>query len=187
MQLVNESETHSEFLFFDLMSTTRIAHIPNAAALDRQSLNQSQHAGIDSILKDSKLHGRRFRTARETFTDELRILDRLYYKNKNQHRAALFWKRVVEMKRFAQRLRDTLQNDNLEDLKASFFGTTEITRFARLHQIQADADQLSSKVFKGSWTHYPCASFVEAIAKRQCRYAQLLRKVSSNKQKRDRD
>ena len=32
------------------------------------------------------------------------MLERLYYKGKNQHRTALFWQRVAEMRKFGERV-----------------------------------------------------------------------------------
>lgn len=39
---------------------------------------------------------------------ELRLLGRLYYKNRAQHRNALFWRRVEEVKRLALRVGEGL-------------------------------------------------------------------------------
>jgi hypothetical protein len=54
--------------------------------------------------------------------NELKILERLYYKGKNQHRAALFWKRVAEIRRCGQRLDKVGVLDIVERLRCSFFG-----------------------------------------------------------------
>ncbi|KAF9231057.1 hypothetical protein BU15DRAFT_16727, partial [Melanogaster broomeanus] len=46
----------------------------------------------------------RLKAAVSSFTDELRILERLYYKSKNQHRMALFFKCVPRSGCYGKRL-----------------------------------------------------------------------------------
>jgi hypothetical protein len=64
-------------------------------------------------------------------SEELQILERLYYKGKNQHRAALFWKRVSEVRRYARRLDGVGLPDVVERLHRSFFGDDATHRYTR--------------------------------------------------------
>lgn len=88
----------------------------------RGSFDESRHILIDASLKDLKLCSRRLQTAIGAFGEECQILERVYYKGKNQHRGALFWRRVVEIRRYCDRVRG-LHIDNIVDvLRCSFFG-----------------------------------------------------------------
>lgn len=80
------------------------------------------HSAIDALLKDLKICSRRIHHALVTHADELQLLRRVYYKNKNQHRGSLFWRRLVEMRRYSERLDKANLFSTLEEIRASFFG-----------------------------------------------------------------
>lgn len=88
----------------------------------RSTLAQAHHKDIDAVLKDLKLCSRRLKSALDSFRDELRTLERLYYKGKNQHRMALFFKRVPEMRRYGRRLSELDILERVDLLRASFVG-----------------------------------------------------------------
>lgn len=86
-------------------------HVPKHPAtvakpeyLSRNSFNTSLHPRIDATLKDLKLSSRKFSAAHSAHANEFRVLERLYYKSKNQHRLALFWRNVSEMRRYCKHL-----------------------------------------------------------------------------------
>lgn len=92
--------------------------------IDRQprtSLDHTKHASVDTVLKDLKLCARCLQTSLKAQLNEARILERLYYKGKNQHRGALFWRRVVEMRRFCNRVDDMHIDVVVDDFHYSFF------------------------------------------------------------------
>ena len=104
---------------------------PSSSAVScspRASVNPSSYVAIDTLLKTLKTCSRRMQTAFSTFHDELQILERLYYKGKNQHRSALFWKRAAEIKRYGERLDGMGLPDVLALLRCSFFGATTIQK-----------------------------------------------------------
>lgn len=74
--------------------------------LPRTSLNLDvgSSSNIDSALKDFKLCIRRIQTVFASFQVELQLLDRLYYRGNNQHRTALFWRRIIEARRYGNRI-----------------------------------------------------------------------------------
>ena len=92
------------------------------ATISRNTLAQALQKDVDAILKDLKFCSRRLKTALDGFKDELRVLERLYYKCKNQHRMALFFKRVSEMRRFGRRLSELDILEHVDLLRASFVG-----------------------------------------------------------------
>lgn len=108
------------------MASQRWKTPPRLTCSSRVSVDPSHYASIDSILKDMKVCSRRLQLTFSTYLDELHILERLYYKGKNQHRSALFWKKTIEMKRYGERLVNMALPDNCELLRCSFFGATSI-------------------------------------------------------------
>ncbi|GLB34994.1 putative protein with domain of unknown function (DUF4477) [Lyophyllum shimeji] len=129
----------------------------------RSSLNSSHHGSIDAVLKDLKNCSRRLHVALDAFRNEYHLLERLYYKGKNQHRLALFWRRVVEIRRFCRRL-DGLHVDQIADtLRSSFFA--------------AEAAPSNSKMMRGSWTHIPELAPVDLASQRCSACCALLEKM----------
>lgn len=92
------------------------------ATVPRSTLAHADHKKINAILKDLKVCSRHLKSALDSFKDELRTLERLYYKCKNQHRMALFFKRVPEMRRFGRRLTELDIPERVDLLRASFIG-----------------------------------------------------------------
>ena len=76
----------------------------SAEQLSRAFIHPSSHGTIDSQLKTLKLCARRLQSALSIQAAELQVLQRLYYKNNNQHRGALFWRSVVEIRRLLERM-----------------------------------------------------------------------------------
>lgn len=90
--------------------------------LPRTSVEASHYAAIDSELKSLKLLSRRIQSATIAHLTELKILRRLFYKNKNQHRGALFWRNISEVRRYAEKLQrlDVLNATNA--FRNKFYG-----------------------------------------------------------------
>lgn len=87
----------------------------------RAKIHASRHGSVDNELKALKLHTRRLQSVLTTQATELQILQRLYYKNKNQHRGALFWRNVVEIKRFLERVEHLNLIDMINGLRSMFY------------------------------------------------------------------
>ncbi|KAG7092421.1 hypothetical protein E1B28_008777 [Marasmius oreades] len=132
---------------------TRIAPLTRR---DRASLPQVYHSGVDSILKDLKTCSKRLRTTLSSYETELKILERIYYKSKNQHRSALFWRRLVETRRFGRRIEQIGLGPFLDALRTSF------------------CREDNPKLLKGSWTHYPDKAFVLRITEECTLFSKLL-------------
>ncbi|KAH9484295.1 hypothetical protein JR316_0003776 [Psilocybe cubensis] len=104
----------------------------------RASLHPSRHGSIDIELKALKIHSRRLQSLLTIHATELQVLHRLYYKNKNQHRGALFWRNVTEMRRFLEKIEKLKLLDSTNSLRSTFYDTTQ-----------------NINAIKGPWTHYP--------------------------------
>lgn len=117
--------------------TSKRSRIPPPVSFStRASLDASEHASIDSILKDLKTGTRHLHAVFSLYENEVQILQRLYYKGKNQHRSALFWKRLSEMKRYSERLDGLALLENVERLRSSFFGAISILRLGNMSIFQ---------------------------------------------------
>lgn len=128
----------------------------------RSALNSASHQDVDSILKQLRSCTRRLQIALSSHRLELQVLERLYYKGKNQHRTALFWRRVVEIRRYGDRLQEMDAFNLVENIRLLFWGDTT------LH---------SAKVLKGPWTHTPDVKYVRLVLQRCADCRQLMDKT----------
>ena len=88
----------------------------------RVSMDASQCSKVDAGLKNFKLLSRRLHTLLNMHATELQILQRLYYKNKNQHRGSLFWRKVVEIRRYSERFGQHKPHILIDDFRCTFYG-----------------------------------------------------------------
>ncbi|KAF7338331.1 DUF4477 domain-containing protein [Mycena venus] len=124
---------------------------PSLSRFAKNSLDVTLHPQIDATLKQLKTCARSLQSVLSTFSNELQILHRIHYKGKNQHRSALFWRRVAEMRRYGDRVEELSLLSLVDSLRYSFF---------------AEEAQQNSKLLKGSWTHYPGPSTVSYVHER---------------------
>ncbi|KAJ6547518.1 hypothetical protein B0H19DRAFT_953189 [Mycena capillaripes] len=132
---------------------------PRAA---KNSLDSALHPHIDAALKQLKSCARSLQPILSTFSDELQILHRLYYKGKNQHRSALFWRRAAEMRRYGDRVEELSLSSLVDSLRYSFFG---------------EDVQQTTKLLKASWTHYPDTPYVSFVLERVAASISLVQKM----------
>ncbi|KAI0082715.1 hypothetical protein K474DRAFT_1670903 [Panus rudis PR-1116 ss-1] len=114
----------------------------------RSLLEPSQCVSLDAVLKDLKTCTRRLQAAASSQQTELQVLRRLYYKGNNQHRTALFWRRVAEIRRYGNRLETLNIPSAIEALRLSFWGSPS---------------ERTAKSVKGAWTHAPDSKSVQAV------------------------
>lgn len=94
-----------------------------SAVRPRSTLPARHHSTIDSCLKTLKTAITAFSTLEHALAEEQQILERLYYKGKNQHRSALFWRHVGEMRRVFKRMIGSTKfrvSNTLEGVRSSF-------------------------------------------------------------------
>jgi len=133
------------------MNPPRLRTAPKICYLSRVSLDPSCYSSIDNALKHLKIYTRRLHTVITTHDDELQILERLYYKGKNQHRSALFWRHVVEMRRYAIRLNQISLSGIVDSFRFSFFG---------------EGSEQTPKILRASWTHVPDIEYITFVLER---------------------
>ena len=90
--------------------------------IPRSSSDSKVHSTVDGVLKELKTASRGLQKIFASFRLELELLDRLFYKNKNQHRSALFWRKVTEMRRFGHKLDHHKPDGLVEDTRRWFWG-----------------------------------------------------------------
>ncbi|TFY67272.1 hypothetical protein EVJ58_g1733 [Rhodofomes roseus] len=104
------------------MHPRRVALPPPVAYSSKASLDAAAQSDINGILKQLKACTRRLQTAYASHALELQVLERLYYKGKNQHRTALFWRSVVEIRRYGARVEEMELYGLVERMRVSFWG-----------------------------------------------------------------
>lgn len=152
--------------YFLLLRAVMCAEKGRPTCLPRNSVSIHLHKDVDILLKELKPCARHLRATLGSYTDELRILERLYYKNANQHRAALFFKRVSETRRYGQKFVALNISEHVDHLYASFFGLTT-------------ALGVNQKRFKGTWTHVPTGCGISFVLERVSTSCKFLDKMSS--------
>ncbi|KAJ8487018.1 hypothetical protein ONZ51_g4428 [Trametes cubensis] len=100
----------------------RHTHPPPLNCLSRATVDTAYTPAIDAVLKQLKSSTRRLQAALASHRTELQVLERLYYKGKNQHRTALFWQRVAEMRKYGERVDEMHIDDVVESLRLAFWG-----------------------------------------------------------------
>ncbi|KZP24851.1 hypothetical protein FIBSPDRAFT_821679 [Athelia psychrophila] len=145
------------------MPVRRNLRAPNVSFVPRDSLDPLHSGSIDAALKELRSGSRRLKAACSVFHDELKILERLYYKGKNQHRTSLFWKRAVELKRLCERLDGMNAFDMVEQLRCSFWGL---------------AVRTNSKSLRGPWSHVPDTPSIVFILERLAACMALISKFN---------
>ncbi|TRM58636.1 hypothetical protein BD626DRAFT_510895 [Schizophyllum amplum] len=113
---------------------------PKLTVIERSHLAKDSHSAVDAALRDLKKYSRRLHVTYDAFSEELQVLERVFYKGKNQHRSALFWRRVADVRKFSQRIAQYEPPTLLDAFRCSFFG--------------ADL-QPNSKAMKGAWSYVP--------------------------------
>ena len=114
------------------LSATMSDHAESPIYTLRASMDASQYVKVDAGLKNFKLLSRQLHTLLNTHATELQILQRLYYKNKNQHRGSLFWRKVVEIKRYSERFEQHRPHILIDDFRCAFYGP-DIPKYGSNH------------------------------------------------------
>ncbi|EJD06009.1 uncharacterized protein FOMMEDRAFT_166306 [Fomitiporia mediterranea MF3/22] len=131
------------------MPAARHAKRPRLSSVPRREINASTHPKIDKVLKAARLCVQQITPLETCLHDEMRILERIYYKGVNQHRMALFWKRTQEVRRVGKRVLEIQCSGLLDDLRYSFYID--------------EGSERSPKVLRGAWCQVPDAKFLNFV------------------------
>ena len=99
----------------------RTIKLPVCTTTLRSKVDPCLYGTVDSTLKLLRTCYRRISEAASQLADESRILERLYYKGLNQHRNALFWRNISEIRRHTRRITEVGIQELAEQLRYSFF------------------------------------------------------------------
>ncbi|KAF9005611.1 hypothetical protein BDQ17DRAFT_358971 [Cyathus striatus] len=144
----------------------------------RSAVPNELHSSINQALKDIKIFTRRLQLTLITYSEEAQVLERIYYKGKNQHRTALFWRRVEELRKCCRRVSAFNILPNVRSLRCSFFGPDAATKFVIFLLMPAcPCHVFSLSLLKGSWTHLPNIEAVSAFVKELAVYSHSLEKM----------
>ncbi|TFK54928.1 hypothetical protein OE88DRAFT_1805340, partial [Heliocybe sulcata] len=144
------------------MAPKRYRRAPQVTCLPRSSLDFQAYPAVDAALKDLKGHARKLQSLVVAQGEEMQLLERLYYKGKNQHRSALFWSRLEEVRKYGKRLQELEPFNLMELLRCSFFGAAVVE---------------NPKSMKGPWTHYPDGRCILFVMERLSSCSLLLEKT----------
>jgi hypothetical protein len=86
---------------------------------------------VDACLKSLRKTRRSISATLACYSTETEILKTLYYKSKNQHKNALFWRNVAQLRRFAVRIHEVGLAGVLDTTRAAFY-SNEITTTSAL-------------------------------------------------------
>jgi hypothetical protein len=86
----------------------------------RADLSPAVYSTVDAALKQLQIAAKRTKRLVATLAEEQAVLDRLYYKGNNQHRAALFWRRVADLRRNTRRVIDIPVHERITTLAHAF-------------------------------------------------------------------
>ena len=104
------------------MTPRRYVPPPPLRCLQRSLLDPGNGSVMDAVLKQLKACSRRLQAALDSHRTELQILERLYYKGKNQHRTALFWQRIAGLRKFGERVDEMHMDGVVESVRLWFWG-----------------------------------------------------------------
>jgi hypothetical protein len=104
------------------MTAPRHVHLSTPVVAPRSAVSVSQQVNLDGVLKALRSCTRRLQATFASHQIELQVLEKLYYKGNNQHRTALFWRRIADVRRFGKRVASIRIQEHLETLRVSFWG-----------------------------------------------------------------
>jgi hypothetical protein len=116
-----------------LFAMSRQDRLPNNKQRPRTELDTSACQSLDVSLKSLRKCSRLVQQTTITLDNDLHVLERIYYKCKNTQRPTLAWKKVVELRRVANRMREASLERTVDNLRRSFFNSVifqEGQRFA---------------------------------------------------------
>ncbi|KAG8759988.1 hypothetical protein FRC14_004430 [Serendipita sp. 396] len=126
-------------------------HLPETRQKPRNELESTKIPAIDAFLKALRPYSRRVSNLVHSHANEVQVLQKIVYKSKNQHKNAVFWRGVVELRRFACRIEE-----------ASLFQLIDASRNAFYSHVLVSAVTRKTT----PWDALPSTYFLQYILKR---------------------
>lgn len=128
-------------------SAPRFAKRPHLKAIKKADIESSLISKIDAISKGLRSCTRQLTPLEQCLDDETRILERVYYRGVNQHRTAVFWRKVEEIRRFGRRILEVQLLELVTELRYSFHTDEDSERqYVRLNLSADLSNDLRIKV-----------------------------------------
>ncbi|KAH7340948.1 hypothetical protein B0J17DRAFT_766864 [Rhizoctonia solani] len=137
------------------------------ASADYRPRDNLDIPAVTRLLKQLKSGHKNARSSQKLLFTEMHILERVYYKGKNQHGLSLFWRSVVSVRRISKRIYETNLPGLLEILGGMF------------HEEPFEGQ----KVFSGAWTRVPPSTNIAQILERLLDIEMLLKSAMVTLQK----
>jgi hypothetical protein len=96
----------------------------------KDTLQGHSIAAVDVCLKSLRKTRRSISATLACYSTETEILKTVYYKSKNQHKNALFWRNIAELRRFAVRIEEAGLAGILDTTRAAFYSNEIATSSA---------------------------------------------------------
>lgn len=132
----------------------------------RTTIPKHLHVIVDSVLKDLKTVSKRITAFTSPFQEELRVLERLFYKNKNQHKSAVFWRKVPELRKYGKRVVDLNILNGVQSIRYRFYADNERTECVTdsLVLTVQQSDQVKPQGIAWSLDPITCTYFIEVCS-----------------------
>lgn len=109
-----------------LMARKRFqSSLGNIPCNPRTTLDARLHSDVDLFLKTLKGSHKRFQTAFASMQVEGQVLERIFYKGKNQHRGSLLWRKLSDLRKFTRRTEALAPSQTMTAFCQSFFTKAE--------------------------------------------------------------
>jgi hypothetical protein len=128
-----KKEIHGRIQVTDLesMTTPQRCWTPPQANPNPKNILQPQWiVAVDACLKSLRKTRRSISATLACYSTETEILNTVYYKSKNQHKNALFWRNVAQLRRFAVRIEQVGLAGVLDTTRAAFYSNEIATSSA---------------------------------------------------------
>ncbi|EKM82719.1 hypothetical protein AGABI1DRAFT_125181 [Agaricus bisporus var. burnettii JB137-S8] len=135
---------------------------PPSSLTSKIDIDPSTHVYVDLALKRLKAVSRRLSATLTSFQDESRLLERLFYKGKNQHKVSLFWRHIEEIRRLCSCLVVVDLMTVVIRVRHAFYNSTNYE---------------NANLLKSSWTHLPNVFTLRSTMDALSRVHPLLMKI----------
>jgi hypothetical protein len=95
--------------------------LPKLNPKSRNNLDPVIVNAVDTCLKSLRKTSRKLSPTISSHASETQILEQIIYKSKNQHGRTLFFRNLVEIKRFATRIEEASLSKLMDSTRAAFY------------------------------------------------------------------
>lgn len=105
---------------------SRFDKLPPILQSPRINADSSTSRSIDIALKSLRKSSRQIHQIAGTLNNDLHMLERIYYKSKNVQRPTTAWKKVIELRRIGDRMKEAALENLVDALRRSFYDSSAL-------------------------------------------------------------